>query len=144
MTNDEIKQLPSIVDACLDDAILDEVRQDLNEKLDKVCQLAIQALELQPTDMPSWITKEDKEYLSFTTRRANDENILGGKYFKAYSYGVHRAWDRLYEALKKFPDRPCERCLHQERESFCNSCMHHYYSQFIDRGEDDDMDKTEG
>lgn len=45
MTKDEIKQLPSVVDACLDDAILNEVRQDLNEKLDKVCKLAIKALE---------------------------------------------------------------------------------------------------
>jgi hypothetical protein len=45
MTNEEIKQLPEIVDTCLDGAILDEVRQHLNEKIDKVCQLAIQALE---------------------------------------------------------------------------------------------------
>ena len=45
MMNEEIKKLPSIVDACLDDAILDEVRQDLNEKLDEVCKLAIKYLE---------------------------------------------------------------------------------------------------
>ena len=45
MTNEEIKQLPNIVDSFLDVAILNEVRQHLNEKLDEVCKLAINALE---------------------------------------------------------------------------------------------------
>jgi broad-specificity NMP kinase len=68
--NEEIKQLPNIVDACLDDAILDEVRQNLNEKLNNVCKLAIKELEQEDvldkikTEIKEWYWQADKQALA--------------------------------------------------------------------------------
>ena len=95
MTKDEIKQLPSVVDVCLDDAILNEVRQDLNEKLDKVCKLAIKALE--QTDVLEKIRAEilDEAEYAYADFDRYKEDILYAEADELpdddFRYGMERA-----------------------------------------------------
>lgn len=50
MTNEELKNMPSIIDTLLDDAITDSTRQKVKDNLTEVCKLAIKALEAQPSE----------------------------------------------------------------------------------------------
>lgn len=45
MTNEELKNMPYIIDTLLDEAITDSTRQKVKDKLTEVCQLATNALD---------------------------------------------------------------------------------------------------
>ena len=50
MTREEIFNTPEIVDFMLDKSVIADSREKLRKRLEKVCNLAIKALEQQPCD----------------------------------------------------------------------------------------------
>lgn len=50
MTIEEIKNTPELVDFMLDESVIANSREKLRKRLEKVCNLAIKALEQQPCD----------------------------------------------------------------------------------------------
>ena len=48
MTREEIKNTPELVDFMLDESVIADSREKLRKRLEKVCNLAIKALEQEP------------------------------------------------------------------------------------------------
>ena len=82
MTNEELKNMLFIIDTLLDDAITDSTRQKVKDNLTEVCQLAIKALKLQPSE-------------DCISRQAVDDAI----------YDYSRSCDVNYEQIMEFIDK---------------------------------------
>lgn len=84
MTREEIENLPKNVNTLLDLSVTMPTRQKLNEKLNKVCELAIKALQQEPKQ-GHWIyTLEDWNKWECSecgfTKRTDVHVYLGYKY----------------------------------------------------------------
>lgn len=103
MTNEELKNMPAIIDTLLDEAITDSARQKVKDKLTEVCQLAIQALEAQPS--------EDTEVIKVSKGAVKARQgrfvIYDVEWFKEHFYSTE---EKIYGQ----PKQPCEDCISRE------------------------------
>lgn len=97
MTNEELKNMPSIIDTLLDDAITDSTKQKVKDTLTEVCKLAIKTLEQQPNE--DCISREHaKQFLYYEIERLHDDSL-----YDCFA----RIIDDMYNELPPvIPERP--------------------------------------
>jgi hypothetical protein len=123
MTREEIKNIPELVDLMLDNCVLADTRANVRKRLKEVCDLAIKALEQEPSK--DTISRQ----AALGCCRNECEDIA-----KAFQFGLalgfgkkYDEMDRVIDEIKKVikPQENCDTCKHKDDgwdSEHCDGC----------------------